>query len=301
MTGKPSAIGFGFQSFGNHPFGSADWAEEVTFRIIPMFYRDDDALCEFDPPQPLRGVINAIKPPLQELKDTWEDFPNLWDANKVRIDQLPYLAANFTIVQNPAKDEALRRAEVLNAIFLFRNKGTDLGYEITAGLEGLLVTITPLWAENKLPGAALVVPDETGFAPGTTFFAQFDDFPADEIPTDNVFTDLYDKWPRSLNIRDYCRSSWLDLFFEAPGDVEIENFDIVANEVIRDLDRVTPIHVRFRSITFDGPKAVAGGWRIGPVTAVNSAVGGGWSISVTGEQRATGGGWSVPVTGIPTP
>lgn len=396
MSGKPSAIGFGFQPFGDHPFGSADWAEEVTWGVLPAFYREDDALCDFTPPEPLRKYIDSIKPTIQEIKDRFEQFPDLWDANRVPLAQLANLGYNFNVLveslktfedqlvytvgaENAAldlstlsivppaeivpstfvlkvtyvetgrvyrikddgegtlveptvlpsggtidyatgdltgltetltcetevlasflsssKDEALQRSEVLNAIQFFLNKGIDQGYAIAAALNGLLVTITPLWAVSCDPGALL---QEEG---PTSFFPRFDAFPADEIALDSVFDDFYATWPRRLDWDDPCRSAQLRLEFYPPDDADdafFDNYSATVESVVTDLTRVTPIHVRFNEIRALGPSAVAGGWTI-PVVAENSAVAGGWTIPVTAELSAAAGGWTIPVNATPTP
>lgn len=104
MSGRPSAIGFGFQRFGDHPFGSADWAEEVTWKILPPHNRDDDRTLDLSPPEPLRKYVESIKPQIQEIKDRFEQFPNLWDANKVPLAQLPNLGFNFNILLETLKE-----------------------------------------------------------------------------------------------------------------------------------------------------------------------------------------------------
>ena len=294
MAGKPSAIGFGFQPFGQFAFGSADWAEEVTWGVSPQFIKDDDTLCQFDPPLPLRKFLDALKPQLQDLLDKWEIFPDLWDANKVPIEQLGQLGYNFDIVPSQSKDEGLQRSEVLNAIQFFISKGTDQGYEIAGAFSNLLVTITPYWADSCGSGASLQEEEPT------EFFARFDAFPADLIPTDAVFTDFYEKWPHRLDWRLPCRSAWLKLFFFSPDDTEIEDFSAVAEAVVINVERVRPIHVRIAQFKFDGPRASAGGWTM-PVRAENSASGGGWTMPVVGELRSAGGGWTIPVLAVPTP
>jgi hypothetical protein len=294
MAGKPSAIGFGFQPFGHFPFGHADWAEEVTYAIAPQAQKDDDVGCQFDPPMPLRGLFDTYKPQLQDLLDKWELFPSLWDANKVPIEQLGQLAYNFNIFPNPQKDEALQRSEVLNAIQFFVSKGLDQGYEIAAAFSGLVATITPQWAETCEPGSAF---QDTG---PTTFYPSFDAFPSDAIPLDETFNDFYERWPGRLTWDDPCRTSWLKIFFETPDDTDIDNFSAVAEDVVTNVERVRPIHVRILRYRFDGPRAVGGGWTL-PVQAENAAVGGGWSIPVVGELRAAGGGWTLPVIATPAP
>ena len=294
MSGKPSAIGFGFQPFGDFPFGHADWAEEVTYAVAPQHQRDDDALCPFDPPLPLRKLVDAYKPQLQDLLDTWELFPSLWDANKVPIEQLAQLGYNFDIFPSSLKSEALQRAEVLNAIQFFLNKGIDQGYDIAAAFSGLIATVTPLWADICGDGATF---SEVG---PTEFFARFDTLPADAIPTDIVFTDFYERWPGTLTWDLPCRTSWLKLFFTTPDDTEIEDFSTVAEDVINNVERVRPIHVRIFNYQFDGPRAVGGGWTI-PVQSEGAAVGGGWSLSLAGELRSIGGGWTLPVVAVPAP
>ena len=294
MAGKPSSIGFGFQPFGDFPFGHADWAEEVTYAIAPQAQKDDDVGGQFDPPMPLRSYFDSIKPQLQDLLDKWELFPSLWDANRVPIEQLAQLAYNFNITLNPQKDEALQRSEVLNAIQFFVSKGLDQGYEIAAAFSGLVATVTPLWADSCGAGANLV---EQG---PTEFYPTFDAFAGDAIPTDMTFADFYERWPGRLTWNLPCRTSWLTLFFETPDDTNIDNYSAIVEDVINSVERVRPIHVRILRYRFDGPRAVGGGWSI-PVVAENSATGGGWSMPVVGELRATGGGWSLPVAALPVP
>jgi len=295
MAGRPSSIGFGFQSFGQFPFGSADWAEEVTWEITLEFYKEDDAKCELDPPEPLRKFINALKPQFQEIKDRYEQFPDLWDANKVPIAQLDNLGYNFDIFPSENKSEGLRRSEVLNAIQFFLNKGIDNGYEIAAAFSGLIVTITPYWSTDcGDPNAAL---QEAG---PSEFFPRFDSFPADLIPADTIFTDFYEKWPWRVDWIDPCRTSWLDLFFFTPDDTEIEDFSAVAEDVINNVERVRPIHVRINSIRFNGPSVSGGGWTIS-VAGENAASAGGWTISVIGDKNVVGGGWTIPVVATITP
>lgn len=294
MGGKPSAIGFGFQDFGNFPFGHADWAEEVTYCLAPQKQRDNDALLPFDPPMPYRKYCDSIKPQLQDLLDKWELFPSLWDANRVPIEQLDQLGYNFDVFPSTQKDEALRRAEVLNAIQFFINKGLDAGYEIAAAFSGLVVTITPLWASTCDPGATYGPDGPTVFTP------RFDAVPADLIALDATFSDFYEIWPRRLTWIDPCRTSRLELFFTTPDDTEIENYSAVAEDIINNVERVRPIHVIIDRYRFDGPRAVGGAWTIS-VKAENAAAGGGWSLPVTGERRTIGGGWTLPVVATPAP
>ena len=294
MPGKPSAIGFGFQPFGNFPFGEADWAEEVTYAIAPQAEKDDDVGCQFDPPMPLRKLFDTYKPQLQDLLDKWDAFPDLWDANQVPIEQLGQLGYNFDIFPNSQKDEALQRAEVLNAIQFFISKGLDQGYEIAAAFSGLVVTITPQWSTSCDPGGVL---QDAG---PTAFFPTFDAFSGDAIPLDSSFSDIYERWPGALTWDLPCRTSWLKLFFETPDDTDIDNYSAVVEDVVNNVERVRPIHVRILRYRFDGPCAVGGAWTI-PVAAESAATGGGWTISVTGELRSTGGGWTVPVVATPAP
>lgn len=145
-----SSIGFGSNPFGAHPYGIGDWAEEVLYKNIPEFYREQD---DCGPPgsrvqRPLRGFIDSIKPSFTDLLIKWNRFPTLWDANAVPLEQLPALAYNVGITVDSTKLEGLQRSSVLNASALHLNKGNDKGYEITAAFEGLLVDVTPLWAES---------------------------------------------------------------------------------------------------------------------------------------------------------
>lgn len=294
MGGKPSAIGFGFQDFGQFPFGHADWAEEVTYGLAPQADKDDDVRCAFSPEMPLRKLMDAYKPQFQDLLDKWELFPALWDANRVPIEQLDQLGFNFDVFPSTQKSEALRRAEVLNAIQFFISKGLDAGYEIAAALSGLIVEITPLWASSCAPGATLQTDGPTVFIP------TFDSIPADAFALDMTFSDFYEVWPGRLTWDDPCRTSRLELAFTTLDDTEIDNFSAVAEDIINNVERVRPIHVIIERYRFDGPRAVAGGWTIS-VKAEGAATGGGWSLPVSGERRVTGGGWTIPVVGTPAP
>lgn len=148
-----SSIGFGHNPFGHHQWGLGDWAEEMLWKNMPQVYKDCD---EAGPDgsvvsNPLRKFQNALKPSYQDIRVKWLNFPYLWDAIEVPLDQLAQLGYNVGIVDDTSKPEGLRRSSVLNASQLWLNKGTDKGYEITAAFEGLLVTVTPLWAQTCGP------------------------------------------------------------------------------------------------------------------------------------------------------
>lgn len=148
-----SSIGFGHNPFGHHQWGLGDWAEEMLWKNMPEVYKD----CDIAGPTgsaaetPLRKFQNALKPSYQDIRVKWLQFPALWDAIEVPLEQLPQLGYNVGIDVDSTKPEGLQRSSVLNASQLWINKGTDKGYEITAAFEGLLVTVTPLWAETCGP------------------------------------------------------------------------------------------------------------------------------------------------------
>lgn len=294
MSGSPSSIGFGWQQWGFFPFGSSDWAEEVTWEILPVYKREQDI--EITGVQyPLRKLIDSLKPLLEALRFKWQEFPYLWDANRCPLSNLPQLAYSVGLVDDTSKSEELRRSQVLNVAQLVLNKGNDRGYEIIAALNGLLVLITPLWAAD-----CFTTPSTDFSASGPTeFFGTFANFAADEIILDETYDDFYAKWPKTLTWDHPCRTAWLDLFFYAPGDVEIDDFESIANSIAQDVLRVLPIHVRLRNVTYDGPRAAAGGWTI-PVQGAAAAVAGGWTIPVTGALMAAAG-WTIPVVATPAP
>lgn len=115
MSGPPSSIGFGHQPFGSEPFGSADWSEEVLWKVIPEFYRADDVNAPGLVPQPLRGFIDSLKPLFQEIRTTLQTFPSLWDANKCPFPQLPALAYNVGL--NITSIQTIQLTEVTAAPF----------------------------------------------------------------------------------------------------------------------------------------------------------------------------------------
>lgn len=296
MPGNPSAIGFGFQMFGPFPFGLSDWAEEVTWHIIPLFYRDCDASAPGLVAEPLRKWINAVKPLLEELRIKWYLFPSLVDAVTCPLSNLPQLAYTYGVVDDDSRPTVLRRSLIQNTTQLILNKGADKGYQIIGALDNLLVTITPLWSDDCVTGSP------TAFHSNgpTSFYPEFDDFPCDTVSCDATFDDFYARWPRRLTWEVPCRTAWLDLYFFSPTDVEIDELENVARRVEASLERTRPIHVRIRNLTYDGPRAVAGGWTIA-VDAGTWAVGGGWTIPVTANLYGVGGGWTIPVVATPTP
>jgi hypothetical protein len=298
----PSALGFGWQPFGysrgsavypvNVGYGLGDWGEEVTWRILPWWMRDEDGTGS-TVEEPLRGFIDAIKPLLNELIKTWRSFPSLWDANTVPIEQLEALAYNVGITVDTTRNEQLQRSEVLNVAQLVVNKGTDQGYSILAAFEGLLVEITPLWAENKLPGATLQVDGPTQFVP------HFDTVASDEVPLDTVYDDKYALWPKTLYIQELCRSYSLRLVF-LPSDDPTQDFDPdVATRIAQRLLRYTPAHVVIDRIAFDGLRGASQVWS-GSVSADAFGVGM-WVGPVVAEQRASTQVWVDTVDADPVP
>lgn len=302
-----SAIGYGRNPYG-HPkggvvfrqpgggpykvnagYGRGDWAEEVTWKILPSSTRDEDGLGS-TVPEPLRGFIEAVKPLLNELLAKWTIFPTLWDAQTVPLAQLPALAYNVGITVDPTKNEALQRSEVLNAPQLFIHKGTDLGYTILAAFEGLLVEIIPLWAENKEPGAALS-PD------GPTFYVpHFDEVSADDLPADATFADRFAVWPRGLYIEDdgVCRTARLRLVFSPPAD-PTQDFDPdVAGRIADRLIRFKPIYVEIDRITFDGLRGASQPWSQ-PINAGEFGIGM-WSGPVDARTFAASQPWNQGIT-----
>lgn len=303
--GTPSSIGYGknpyghshggspFKRGGTFPYpmdvgyGLGDWGEEVTWRLIPEFYRDEDGT-EGQVPEPLRGFIDAIKPLLNSLIKTWRSFPDLWDAQRVPLEQLPALAYNVGYEVDSSKPERLQRAEVLNAPLLYVNKGTDLGYEILAAFEDQLVQITPLWAASKEPGSALT-PDDP-----TEYFAKFDDIPADLLQCDQVFPNQFAIWPKPLYLGDDCRTNLLRLTF-FPVDNPSQDFDAtVASRVADRLLRFKPLHVEIDRITFDGLRGSSQTWMAQGIVA-DAVATGHWCSAVLGTLQASSQTWCMPV------
>ena len=302
-----SSIGYGRQPYG-HPkggvqfrqpgggpykvnagYGRGDWAEEVTWKILPTSTRDEDGIGSLVP-EPLRGIIEAVKPLLNELLAKWTIFPTLWDAQTVPLAQLPALAYNVGIEVDSTKVEALQRSEVLNASQLYLHKGTDLGYAIVAAFEGLLVTIIPLWAENKLPGAALSPDGPVSYVP------HYDEVSADDLPADSTFADRFALWPRGLYIADgaECRSARLRLIF-SPTATPTQDFDPdVAERIVARLLRFKPIHVEIDRITFDGLRGSSQTWSE-PVNAGEFGVGM-WSEGIDAREIVTTQSWDQGIT-----
>jgi len=274
-------------------FGYGDWAEEVTWRILPEWYRSDDG-SQGEVTEPLRGFIDSIKPLLNDLIRKWRIFPSLWDANACPLPQLTKLAATIGIELDPTKSERLQRSETLNAPQLFIHKGTDLGYQILAAFEDLLVEITPLWAEDCEPNAPLSPDAPTEFVP------HMDEVPLDALPLDVVYEDQYAIWPITLHYQDRCRSHSLRLTFFPPADPKQDFDPDVAGRIAARLTRYKPIHVEIERVTFDGLRGSSQPW-IAPLVLADSTASGMWLSSVTAQQRASTQPWVSSVVAVPTP
>jgi len=312
----PSRIGFGHNPFG-HPhggkpfqkpdtgpgsqpykmnagFGYGDWAEEVTWRILPAWMRDEDGV-EGVVPEPLRGFLDAVKPLLNELIFKARIFPTLWDANKCPIDQLPALAYTIGLQLDPTKAEALQRSEVLNATQLYIHKGTNQGYTILAAFEDLLVEIIPLWASDHTGAATLSPNEEMRFVP------HFDDVGADQLPLDSVFDDIYAIWPITLYFDKQRRSHSLPLVF-FPTDNPTQDFDPdTVTRLVARLTQFKPIHVVIDRITFDGLRGASQVWIQKGIIADNGAAGMWVASGISGEQRASSQVWVQHIVATPTP
>lgn len=280
--------GLPFQKGGDYPyemvvgFGLGDWAEEVTWQAIPEFYRSEDGR-EGVVSDPLRGIIDAIKPLLNELLGKWRDFPNLWNANKIPIELLPKLAYDIGLEIDQTKPEAQQRSEVLNAPLMYVTKGTDTGYRILAIFESLTVQIIPLWAESCEPGAALTEEAPTEFVP------KFDDTPADLIPCDLVFDDPYAQWPVPLAPQGVCRTNKLQLIYTPVDDPQSDLDPDDAARITERLLRFKPLHVEIDRIVFDGLRASSQSW-VTPVAADVTAAGQ-WTTSAVGTLDASSQSW----------
>jgi hypothetical protein len=267
-------------------FGLGDWAEEVTWKAIPEFYRSEDG-SEGQVPEPLRGFLDAIKPLFNELLLKWRDFPNLWNANKIPIELLPNLAYNIGLEVDPTKSEAIQRSEVLNASLMYTTKGTDTGYEILAIFESLTVRIIPLWAEGCDPGSALTEEEPTSFVP------QFDDTPADLLQCDLEFDEPYAIWPVPLTPKGLCRTNKLRLIYTPVDNPNSELDPDDAARITERLLRFKPLHVEIDRIVFDGLRGASQTWTV-PVSADVTAAGQ-WATSAVGNLDASSQTWTTPL------
>lgn len=274
-----SGLGFGTQSFGHFPFGSSDWAEQVLWKTLPEFYRVEDTRAPGKVADPLRKLINSIKPSFEDLRRDIDAFPSLRNADTCPTSQLNALAKTIGLVPSTDKAETFRRSEILNANQAYLHKGTDLGYAVAAGFEDLMVTVTGLWAET-CSSSTLTASDPTKFA------ANFDDVPADSIHLDTIYTDNLAAWPWELHPvaegggfgDGRCRSHKLDLYFTKVDDTEIEDYADVSARAVAFSTRMKPTHVEFRNVTFDGPKAAAS-----------------WTAPITSDAFASAS-WTAPIT-----
>lgn len=301
---RSSAIGFGHHPFGQNPFGFGSWADAVLFNRFPAWVREADTRVGGETTEPLRRYNKSIGPAFNEIKRLIGEFTSLSDADRIPEKNITAFAYNFGIPENEEKDEAFRRSEILNQHLLILQKGLVKGYEIIAAFNGLLVNVVHLWAlDCRDPNTKFVT------EPPSSYIAKFDETPADEIPLDRFYADRFAIWPRRLHpfghkgsihfdeipadeipldsdgkiISLQCPTHFLDLSFWKPDDTEIESYTEVSRAVVRELERMRPIHVEFRKITFDGPKASAY-WTF--VIEGDADAAAYWTVDIAGEDAA---------------
>lgn len=303
MTGIPSSIGWGLQSFGNFPFGTADWHIAAFLPLIPEVHRNDDVSAGGRVAVPLFTFLNALKPLMNELEQKWRDFPDLWNADDCAVDQLRLLASTLGIELSTDKPEVFQRLEIVNLPQVIINKGTDRGYQIAGAFEGLTGRVTGLWAETCEPDAAF---SEEG---PQAWFPSMDEGVYDVHPMDTSYTDRLAIWPIPLYpiqpigglfydstpmdsvpldsglaiMEGRCRAHTIRLYYQKPDDTEIEDYTNVSRRVVRFVERFRPIHVTIERIRFDGPKAAAI-WTMD--IAVDGAAAAIWTTNVASSSSA---------------
>lgn len=169
MTTRSSRVGFGRGSFGSFRFGIGDWPETIFWNYLPEIYKVKDSE---RPKHELRGFIDSIKPPFQDLRESIESFLDLRDPARVPIRLLPFLANDVGLVDDPGQVESRRRSAVFDAFLLFLNKGTEKGYTIIGAFNNVVVAVETLWEGPADSG-------NFGSAPPNMFILSFDDVPAD--------------------------------------------------------------------------------------------------------------------------
>lgn len=300
-----SAFGFGYGPFGHTPFGHSKWSAQALFKLFPTHVREADKVVGGDVSEPLRRYNLVLEDIFEEIRQAISNFTSLTDADRTPEDNLAALAFNFGIpLSSDEKDIAFRRSEILNQHLLVVRKGFVKGYEIIGAFFGLIVDVSHLWAVDCCDPDTVYVT-----YPPDSYFANFDEVPADVIPLDKFYESRFDMWPFPLHpfglitnqvfdevpadvipldsdkiIRLQCPTHFLDLDFGSPDDTEIENYTAISRGVVRELERMRPIHVEFRNIRFDGPKASAY-WTLN--IEADSEASAYWTMEIAGEIAAS--------------
>lgn len=276
-SGK-SSTGFGHGPFGHGPFGHGKWASKVLFERFPTWVREADLRVGGEVSEPLRRYNKVIEDRFEEVRIAISNFTSLTDADRTPEKNLASHAYNYGIPQSAEeKDIAFRRSEILNQHLLILRKGFRKGYQIIGSFFGLTVTVDHLWAIDCCDSNTAFVKE-----PPNSYMGNFDAIKADVIPLDKFYENRFDQWPLPLCpfglrtnqlfdqvpadvipldsdefLRLQCPTHFIDLEFTSFDDTEIDYFTAISRGVIRELERMRPIHVEFRNIVFDGPKASA--------------------------------------------
>lgn len=178
-TSRASRVGFGVGDFGHFRFGWGDYAEIVLWHYVPEIYRTTDA---DRPDQEFRKWTDALKIPLQDLRQKLETFPLLRSPDDIQAELLEFLANDVGYVDDEGRIDEKRRSAILGAFLLYLNKGTEKGYTIIGRLYNVDVLAIPQW-ESPCGSGVLSTTGQTQFQP------LYDQIPADIF--ENFFDDFF--------------------------------------------------------------------------------------------------------------
>ena len=114
------------------------------------------------------------------------------------------------------------------------------------------------------------------------------------LQCDQVFSDSFAIWPKSVFLGDDCRTNLLRLTF-FPVDNPSQEFDpIVAQRVADRLLRFKPLHVEIERIVFDGLRGSSQTWLAQGIVA-DAYAASHWCSAVIGSLQVSSQTWCMPV------
>jgi len=220
----PRLIGFGYDPFGEEPFGFADYSDGTLWDFMPEIYRIEDEKRD----NIFRNFIISLRPIFDEILLKTEKFPELRDANKIWIEHLKLLANDYGVVIDDNDVEYFKRSSIRNAFKWFGIKGTRNAYDIIGKIYGFAVEVKELyWTPSGFTSDPPPGGETCDYCKSHTLELWFT--PA--FPVELTSEELADAWQRILNKVKRVTPIYVDvkypqinLYSEPPY---IERFDVI--------------------------------------------------------------------------
>jgi hypothetical protein len=213
----------------------------------------------------LTKFTESINPSFNALLQKAHDFQELSDPDRVPINLLPYLARTYSIELEQILSDRAQRGFVRNPKKWMGIKGTPKGYAVRANISGFDVEVFALYRLASSIPALTAIGAEFEIPPGSgnlyTYIApeiaNYDEVPADVIPTDIYKFQFGGTLPEGIIFRDasdctWCRTSKIRILIsekelDLQPDVTVSG---ALQSLVRKMEDVKPVHVQIVQVIY---------------------------------------------------